>query len=112
MQKRTDYKNLLFGIDVKHPCPLQTQTINYTKQDLHLKQILFIYMCYFIFFLKMVSFFYPFLSIIIELSQRTDVKSGKGDIRHTLQTRVSKPTHGVGQRNRNVYLLHQNKDRH
>ena len=55
-------------------------------------------MCYFIFLLKIVSFFYPFLSIIIELSQRTDVKSGKGDIRHTLQTRVSKPTHGVGQR--------------
>ena len=40
-------------------------------------------MCFFIFFLKMVSFFYPFLSIIIELSQRTDVMSGKGDIRHT-----------------------------
>ena len=36
----------------------------------------------------MVSFFNPFLSIIIELSQRTDVMSGKGDIRHTLQTRV------------------------
>ena len=36
----------------------------------------------------MVSFFNPFLSIIIELifielSQRTDVMSGKGDIRHT-----------------------------
>ena len=29
----------------------------------------------------MVSFFNPFLSIIIELSQRTDVMSGKGDIR-------------------------------
>ena len=40
-------------------------------------------MCYFIFLLKIVSFFYPFLSIIIELSQRTDVMSGKGDIRHT-----------------------------
>ena len=76
-----------------------------------------VFVLIFIFSLKMVSFFNPFLSIIIELiiielSQRTDVMSGKGDIRHTLQTRVSKPTHGVGQRNRNVYLLHQNKDRH
>jgi hypothetical protein len=98
MQKRIDYKNLLFGIDVKTGLAFKANPV--------------FFMCYFIFFLKMVSFFYPFLSIIIELSQRTDVKSGKGDIRHTLQTRVSKPTHGVGQRNRNVYLLHQNKDRH
>jgi hypothetical protein len=46
MQKRAGYKNLLFGIDVKHPWPLQTQTINYTKQDLHLRQILFIYVLF------------------------------------------------------------------
>jgi len=45
-------------------------------------QILF-FVLIFIFSLKMVSFFNPFLSIIIELSQRTDVMSGKGDIRHT-----------------------------
>ena len=35
----------------------------------------------------MVSFFNSFLSIIIELSQRTDVMSGKGDI---LALRASK----------------------
>ena len=41
MQKRTDYKKLPFGIDVKYPYPLQTQLINYTKQELQSRQILF-----------------------------------------------------------------------